>query len=95
MIVTCPNTWNKGSAVPKWSSAVISMASMTDRALPWIPRWVSWAPLGCPVVPDVYMITAPSPGSTSRGWATGGPVHSAASFTFQTGTRSSSPARET
>ena len=54
-----PNTWNSGrqpmttlSGVPSSSVRAVTVA------LPVSPSWVSSAPLGLPVVPEVYKMTA-------------------------------------
>ena len=56
-----PNTWNSGrqpmttlSGVPSSSVRAVTVA------LPVSPSWVSSAPLGLPVVPEVYKMTASS-----------------------------------
>ncbi len=66
-----PKLWNSGSAPsslssleisPRWSAATVQFLYMFE--------WVSSAPLGWPVVPDVYRITAVSSGSRSSStWA--------------------------
>jgi hypothetical protein len=49
-----PKTWNRGRQPMITSSAVFSMSvSAVVRQLPARLAWVSSAPLGCPVVPDV------------------------------------------
>ena len=49
-----PNTWNSGRQPMITSSGVISMSvSTVVRALLARLAWVSSAPLGCPVVPEV------------------------------------------
>lgn len=47
--------------------------------------WVSMAPLGCPVVPEVYMITAMSSGSANTGAVSGARPASSSSSTSQPG----------
>ena len=66
-----PKLWNSGSAPSSLSSLVISprWSAATVQFL-YMFEWVSSAPLGCPVVPDVYRITAVSSGSRSSStWA--------------------------
>ena len=61
-----PKEWNSGSAPsttsrgPRFSSVVLVTSTLASRL-----AWVSSAPFGCPVVPDVYRITAVSEGARS------------------------------
>ena len=49
-----PKTWNRGRQPMITSSGVpSSRVSCVVRALLFSPAWVSSAPFGCPVVPDV------------------------------------------
>jgi hypothetical protein len=51
---TSPNTWKSGRQPITTSSGVISWITWAERvALRWMLRWVSSAPLGRPVVPEV------------------------------------------
>jgi hypothetical protein len=56
-----PNTWNSGRQPMITSSGLFSISVLeVIVALRTSPMWVSSAPLGRPVVPDVYRITASS-----------------------------------
>ena len=55
--------WNSGRTVRMTSSAVISNSRPGMSAFMYSWMWVSSAPFGLPVVPDVYMMTAVSLGS--------------------------------
>ena len=83
---THPVTWNSGTIRMKHGENPLSPPSMSSplRA-PWIvvlhqnpmsplttARWVETAPLGNPVVPEVYRMVASSSGSTST-WGIGSP----------------------
>jgi hypothetical protein len=62
----CPKEWNSGRAPSRTSSEAIS--ARVPAAISTLRRrfeWVSSAPFGLPVVPDVYRITAVSWSSTS------------------------------
>ena len=51
---TRPKTWKSGRQPMTTSSDVISWITVAERvALRWMLRWVSSAPLGRPVVPEV------------------------------------------
>ena len=51
---TSPNTWNSGRQPITTSSGVVAWISTALRcALRWTLLWVSSAPLGRPVVPEV------------------------------------------
>ena len=51
---TRPKTWNSGRQPMMTSSGVICWMTSAERsALRWMLRWVSSAPLGRPVVPEV------------------------------------------
>ena len=50
---TCPNTWNSGSATSTTSSGRTSPSSTQISAFISRLEWVSIAPLGRPVVPEV------------------------------------------
>ena len=57
--------WNRGAAatvtsVPEMPGPAVSMLTAFHSML----SWVSTAPLGTPVVPEVYMITHGSPPAT-------------------------------
>ena len=59
-----PPIWNSGSAVQTLSSGVSFRCTLADPdAALVIAPWLNMAPLGEPVVPDVYLITAVSPTS--------------------------------
>ena len=66
--MTRPMEWKRGTAQTIRSrSGSISRKSSMSMSAAMIPRWVCIAPLGWPVVPDVYMMAAVSPSSTSAG----------------------------
>src|SRR3989338_1766212 len=54
--------WNNGNMQMKVSLLVTLIALEESKALEMRLWWVSNAPLGCPVVPEVYRITARSSG---------------------------------
>jgi len=59
-----PKEWNSGKQPSTTSSRQSSMMSVADSdAFSTMLSWVSTAPLGLPVVPLVYRITASSSGS--------------------------------
>jgi hypothetical protein len=60
-----PAVWNIGIGLIHTSSGPASFTSANMRLTATRPRWGSIAPLGKPVVPDVYWIWAMSPGATS------------------------------
>ena len=64
IVQVCPNEWKSGSA-PSSTSSSVKPASLPPVALQLRYRfaWVSSAPFGVPVVPDVYRITAVSSAS--------------------------------
>ncbi len=66
-----PAVWNIGMQFSTVQSGVISPRSKIRRALLVRPRWVNTAPLGKPVVPEVYWIWAGSSGPTAGRAATG------------------------
>ena len=63
----CPNAWNSGSP-PKMTSSAVKPKTLTQlRAFERIFAWVSVAPFGLPVVPEVYRIIAGSLTATGTG----------------------------
>ena len=68
----CPNTWNIGSP-PKITSSGCAWTMSAQVTLVLLRRlpWVSSAPFGCPVVPEVYRITAVSSSPVSATWSSG------------------------
>ena len=67
-----PKTWNSGRQPIITSSGLLfSRVSAVSRALRARPPWVSWAPLGVPVVPEVYRMTASSSAAASAHEASG------------------------
>ena len=68
-----PKTWNSGSAPITTSSGPIWIrVRAVTSALPASPAWVSSAPLGLPVVPEVCRITAVSPPARATGMGCAG-----------------------
>ena len=57
--------WKNGIALSSLSSAPQPARSLISRALLMVPRCVSIAPFGAPVVPLVYWICSTSPGATA------------------------------
>ena len=66
-----PKTWNSGRQPITTSSALFfSSVRAVSSALRTRPAWVSSAPFGWPVVPEVYKMTASSsPCRSVCGWA--------------------------
>lgn len=66
-VTVCPNEWNSGNP-PKITSSGVSLSRVepVTSALRVRLAWVNSAPLGLPVVPEVYRITAVS--VASRSW---------------------------
>ena len=62
---TQPPVWNSGMVVMKTSPGSMPIRSLVSAPLLTSPRWCSSAPLGKPVVPDVYWIITGSSGLTS------------------------------
>src|SRR5207249_2307965 len=54
----CPKEWNSGSAIRCTSCGCRPNNRLASSAFCTMLLWVSSAPLGCPVVPLVYRITA-------------------------------------
>ena len=66
--------WNIGIGLRYTSPGRNSVRSTNSRALLVSPRWVSSAPFGNPVVPEVYWICAMSSGATAgSGWSAPNP----------------------
>ncbi len=56
-----PNTWNSGrQPITTSPELLFSSVRAVRSALRTMLAWVSWAPLGLPVVPEVYKMTASS-----------------------------------
>jgi hypothetical protein len=55
-----PNTWNNGSTVITMSEGCTPNSRPGISAFMYICMWLSSAPFGRPVVPEVYMMTAVS-----------------------------------
>ena len=60
-----PEVWNIGMGLSATSPGTTPARAIEKRALLVRPRWVSTAPFGKPVVPEVYWICTGSPGATS------------------------------
>ena len=94
-----PNAWNRGRDPRMTSSGPSSSSDRVDTAaLELRLAWVSSAPLGFPVVPEVYRITAvsESPRSTTSVNASAAPRTSAKSLgctSTSSAPASSAPAR--
>ncbi|SLH23602.1 Uncharacterised protein [Mycobacteroides abscessus subsp. abscessus] len=73
-----PAMWNSGEVQKPTDSGVISMARIQVSAWAFMLAWVSTAPLGLPVVPEVYMISEGVSSGMSRG-ACGAPSSARAS----------------
>src|SRR6185295_16730905 len=69
-----PAVWNIGNGLTTVSPAWISVIIAKYRELFVRPRWVSNAPFGKPVVPDVYWICTGSLGFTSGSCGDAGAV---------------------
>ena len=59
-VTLSPPMWNSGATTSEISWEVPSSASVALMLFQMMLPWVSIAPLGRPVVPDVYMISATS-----------------------------------
>jgi len=59
-----PAMWNRGIALTHTSPGAQPTAAAANRALLVSPRWLSTAPFGRPVVPDVYRTCAGCSGPT-------------------------------
>ena len=57
-----PSEWNSGMTAMTLLDGFIAKASTWAPAFMNSWKWVSWTPLGLPVVPEVYSRMAVSPG---------------------------------
>ena len=71
--ITQPAVWNSGMALTWTRRDRMPRRAVYSRALLTIPRWCSTAPLGKPVVPEVYWICAGAGGLTSGSARSGVP----------------------
>ena len=72
VVTLSPPIWKTGAAVSVTSSARQSSVCMQLALFHQMLPWVSIAPLGLPVVPDVYMMSATSSSRTRTGSVSGG-----------------------
>jgi hypothetical protein len=66
-----PPMWNSGRPESQTSSLVAPISRIQFTVFATSPRWVSMAPLGCPVVPEVYISRAISVSSTTASGGVG------------------------